>query len=172
MKSWPHLLFSFCLFFAFAPPTTAQEKLTHTVTTSYDRFREVTTTTLEEMLLVLSYDYNLHLSAGFPCKGQTTCKPESVVLLFALTTKGKYQGAGIIRMIRDDVLFPPYTLKRLGVKQNEEWYREILGVTLSPSAFTNIANGKKVEFQIDNYEFSFKESHLVALRDIVSRMAK
>jgi hypothetical protein len=172
MKNLALFLFVSSLFAVFVPPLAAQDKQAHTVTDSYDRFREMTVTALEDMLLLYNGDYIVHLSAGFPCKGRTPCKPESVMLLFVLTTKGKYEGNGVIRMIRDGVLSPPYTLKRLSTKQREELSVETLAVLMSPEAFLNIASSKKVEFQIDRIEFAFNESHLLALRDIASRIGK
>jgi hypothetical protein len=113
--------------------------------------------------------------AGFECPGIATCKPEGIVLGFAIVTWGddEYRGDGIARCIRDGVRQDPYKLNYVGLIPSSIELpvpTYMFKALLRPEGLRKIANSKLVEYQIDSVEFTLTDDNLVALRDLASRM--
>lgn len=147
---------------------------------NYDRFKDVTTVTMQNMLVIGNNDYvpviygiaNIWLTGAFQYQGQTWKKPEQIFLgfevleaywefrdpnnrNFILLVDGERMNLGIMGQIESNV---PY----VGNK-------ETLYVPLSYNDFSKVMNAKTVEAQLGRLEFKLEPRHLEGLKNLIAQ---
>lgn len=155
-------------------------KLKHTVI-EYDKFKDTTFVRVKPMSIG-SYTFQaiaggLEISAMFSSKGQKITKPETISLnIISISNGFKHfdERARKLIVLADGEQFD------LGAMQIEDMGRgpsfsrysgglvEVMSVSVPQESFAKIANAKKVEMQLGSKEFSLKNKHLDALRELLN----
>lgn len=147
-------------------------------TSSYDRFKDLTTFNMDKMLIFGNNNYtpvaygiaNIWLTGGYYIQGQTWKKPEQVILQFeVLEADWEYRDPNN----RNLILLVDGERINLGVMGQEEFNVRYVGnleklfVSVPYEVFVKIATAKSVEAQLGRLEFPFDQRHLQGLRNLV-----
>ncbi len=152
-------------------------------TSSYDRFKDLTTYSMDKMLVLGNNNYtpvifgiaNFWLTGGFYVQGQTWKKPEQIIFQFeVLEAYWEFRDSNnrtLIFLIDGERL-------NLGMMGQGEFNVQYVGnleklfVPVSYEVFVKIANAKTVEAQLGRLEFSLNPRHLQGLRNLIEPPAE
>lgn len=135
----------------------------------YDRFKDRTVVSTSKMR-IKGKKRSIRTYAEYDFAGKTQTKPENIILYF--------YGSATSPIFREDNLELNFLVdgKRVSIGKmdfvDEEKRKTIIRQTVSVSipyeTFNQIVNGKKVEFQIGNLEYTLTDEHLEAFRKFLS----
>jgi hypothetical protein len=151
-------------------------------TSSYDRFKDLTTVVMDKMLVLgrdkLNFPSARHgiaeigLIGGFSFQGTQWQRPSEVILQFeALQAYWHfldYKQRTLILLVDGERL-------NLGTPGYEQFNVQYIGnleklfVRLSYEDFARIAGAKRVEVQLGDIEFSLEDRHLEGLRNLIAQ---
>jgi hypothetical protein len=144
------------------------------LTVSYDRFKDVTNTTMAVKLpTVQSGNRSLTMMAAHVYPGKTFQKPGKILLSFFAESRDwlfldEWQRSCIV--LTDTKRIQYGTLQRLGSQVELGGVVELAGVWISPAAFLEFASAKTAEIQLGNTTYRLKPEHLTAFREFAIAM--
>jgi hypothetical protein len=159
------------------------------IETSYDQTKDTTTVGLAPMQVygepLGSAKYmggdEARFYASFTYHGQALSARPERVLVSLISTSGDWKYTDFRKLTASVdgkrlklgplVRAPSFTVSAPSDLSVNDSTRQEIAVSLPYGTFLRIANGKKVRIRMGPREFRLEESHLEALRDLVSRMA-
>ncbi len=155
-------------------------KLKYTVI-EYDKFKETTFARLKPMSVGSSTFQAIaggpDIWAMFSCKGQKITRPETIMLRITSFSKDfKYTDERartlIVRADGENLDLGTMQMENKGRGAPFSRYSaglvEEMSILVPQESFAKIVNAKKVEMQLGSKEFSLKDKHLDALRELLS----
>jgi hypothetical protein len=119
--------------------------------------------------------------ASFTHPGQSPSAPPERVLISLISTSGDWKYTDFRKLTASVdgkrlklgplVRAPSFTVSAPSDSSVNDSTRQEIAISLPYGTFLRIAKGKKVRIRMGPREFRLEESHLEALRDLVSRMA-
>ncbi|MCI0663785.1 MAG: hypothetical protein L0220_22215 [Acidobacteria bacterium] len=154
-------------------------KLKYTVI-EYDKFKDTTFVRVKPMSIG-SFTFQaitggLEISAMFSSKGQKITKPETIALkIISVSNAFKHvdERARKLIVLVDGQQFDLGAMQMENMGRGASFSRysgdlvEEMSVSVSQEDFAKIANAKKVEMQLGSKDFSLKDKHLDALRELL-----
>jgi hypothetical protein len=172
-----HLVLSAVVILTCAVWSMAQEE--GKIETTYDRFDDVTTVTLDFMQVKQGrYGYDgILINATFRCPGKVqSCKPQRAYMGVSIVLKDTaYDAPANLTVLADDERFPLGNMLRLKTDTALEQWNLIATVFMVPipaDDFIRIARAKQVEMRIDRTEFELSKEHRSKLYEFASSIQR
>ena len=139
------------------------------VNDKYDRFKDITIVSTSRILL-RSNKRSIRTYAEYNFKGKTQKKPERVTLYFyASAARPLFREDDLgLNFLVDDKRVPLGQLRLADEEKTKTATIQTVSISLPYETFAQIANGKKVEFQIGTLEYKLTDVHLEAFRKLLT----
>lgn len=147
-----------------------EEEETETdVNDKYDRFKDVTVISTTKML-VRGNKRSIRTYAEYSFAGKTQKKPEKVSLYFyASAARPLFREDNLeLNFLVDDKRISLGEMKLADEEKTKTTTKQTVVFTMPYETFEQIANGKKVEFQIGTLEYKLTDIHLEAFRKLLT----
>ena len=139
------------------------------VSDKYDRFKDITIISTSKML-VRGNKRSIRTYAEYSFAGKTQKKPEKVSLYFyASAASPLFREDNIeLNFLVDDKRVSLGKMKLADEEKTKTTTKQTAVVAMPYETFEQIANGKKVEFQIGTLEYKLTNVHLEAFRKLLT----
>jgi hypothetical protein len=146
-----------------------EEETTADVNDKYDRFKDVTIINTSKML-VRGTKRSIRTYAEYSFAGKTQKTPEKVTLYFyASAARPLFREDDLeLNFLVDDKRIPLGQLRLADEEKTKTATKQTVSISLPYETFAQIANAKKVEFQIGTLEYKLTVVHLEAFRKLLT----
>ncbi len=146
-----------------------EEETEADVNDKYDRFKDVTIVSTSKML-VRGNKRSIRAYAEYSFAGKTQKKPEKVSLYFyASAARPLFREDSLeLNFLVDDKRISFGEMKLADEEKTKTTTKQTVVFTMPYETFEQIANGKKVEFQIGTLEYKLTDVHLEAFRKLLT----
>jgi hypothetical protein len=160
------------------PPSEEEEEETEAETQAdvgdkYDRFKDVTIVSTSKML-VHGSKRSIRTYADYNFAGKTPKKPEKISLYFyASAARPVFREDDLeLNFLVDDKRVPIGGIKVADEDKTKTTIKQTLVVSVPYEVFEQIANAKKVEFQIGTLEYKLTDIHLEGFKKLLAYQVK
>lgn len=139
------------------------------VNDKYDRFKDLTMVSTSRML-VRGTKHSIRIYAEYSFKEKAQKKPERISLYFyASATRPLFRDADLeLNFLVDDKRVPLGELRLVDEERTKTATKQTVVVSLPYEIFVQIANGKRVEFQIGKLDYKLTDIHLETFRKLLT----
>jgi hypothetical protein len=145
-----------------------EEEPSADISDKYDRFRDITIVSTSRML-VKGLKRSIRAQAQYSFPGETQAKPDKVTLLLYVSAANPVLSEDdlALNFLVDGKRVPLGDMK-LNEEKGKSVVKQTLTVILPYETFRQIADGKKVEFQVGALEYTLADAHREAFRNLLS----
>jgi hypothetical protein len=144
------------------------------ITSTYDKFKDLTTVSLFFMPVPTEHYERLVLGVYFIYPGTTLKQNVSQVTLLLRSNseqwKFLHEDERELIILADDERIPLGSIERIQGEITSGGVAEFLGINLAASTFEKIVKAKKVEAQLGTVEFHLTSGNLKFLQDFAAKM--
>lgn len=148
---------------------TEEETTEADINDKYDRFKDITLVSTSKML-VRGNKRSIRTYAEYNFAGKTQKKPDKVTLYFyASAARPLFREDDLeLNFLVDGKRVPLGELRLADEEKTKTATKQTIIVTMPYETFAQIANGKKVEFQIGTLEYKLTDIHLEAFKKLLT----
>lgn len=147
---------------------TEEAETTAEISSVYDRFKDVTFIRTSNML-VRGDNRPIRANTEYSFAGKKQVKPEKVMLYFYASAESSLFNEDELELnfLIDEKRLPAGTMKLVEEEKTTSSIKQAIVIALPFEVFAQIANAKKVEFQVGRLEYKLSNTHLEAFRKLL-----
>jgi hypothetical protein len=145
-----------------------EEETEADVSDKYDRFKDITIISTSKMLVRGKRSIRAYAEYNYAGKNQT--KPEKVTLYFYVSaSRPLFREDDLeLNFLVDDKRVSLGKMRLAEEEKTRTLVKQTISISMPYETFEQIANGKKVEFQIGTLEYKLTDVHLEAFRKLLT----
>ncbi|HVG39651.1 MAG TPA: hypothetical protein VM870_10190 [Pyrinomonadaceae bacterium] len=143
----------------------------------YDRFKDLTRYSLARMSVFGTFFHGVFLRASYSCLGQTDCVPYGVDFTLVIASGDvPYNEPGVLKVTREGEARP--LVLRMRHEGREKFDSQLPGtgeiytVVMKTEDFVRMAEGKKINLQLDDVKFKLTSQNIEALQALARRLKR